>query len=465
MSRQRVLLLLLLVIVAGIAVDFSTKAEAARRTKISGFAFPSAVSSNHRYLLDQHRKPYLIVGDSAWSLSTNLTPAEMATYFANRQAHGFNTVLVGVLTDSYIGGVGGNSMTTYDHIKPFTSGSSVSDYDLATPNPAYFARIDAVVRTAAKHGITVMLDPAETGNLTPLLQANGLKKDFAYGAYLGRRYGKDRNVMWSSGNDFAGYSNAAKDAAVQAVAKGIESVDLHQIETVELNPSSSTSLDAPAWAPLIDLNLAYTYYMTYAEVLHGYSQTPTMPVFLGESNYEGEDNTGNNFGSPYELRLEEYWTMTSGATGLLYGNHYTWDASSWVQEQENLSTPGAAQLDIMQKLFTSLAWYNLVPDQSHTFVTAGYGVYSSNGVNASNNYVSAALTSNGTIGVAYLPQKSTITIDMAKLRGTIAAKWFDPTTGRFTTIGTYPNTGTKLFASPPAHKDGADDWLLLLQAG
>src|ERR1019366_3648179 len=308
-SRRRILPLLLLVIVAGIVVYFSTNGVPVRRTKISGFAFPAAVSSNHRYLLDQHGKPYMIVGDSAWSPSTNLTPAEMATYFSNRQAHGFNTVLVGVLTDTYIGGVGGDSMQTYDHIKPFTSGNSDSNYDLATPNPAYFSRIDTLVRTAARYGITVMLDPAETGDLTPLLEGNGVEKDFNYGAYLGRRYGRDPNVMWSSGNDFDGYSNAGKDAAVQAVVKGIESVDPHQIETVELNPSSSTSLNSSAWAPLIDLNLAYTYYMTYAEVLHGYSQTPKMPVFMGESNYEGEDNTGNNFGSPYELRLEEYWNM------------------------------------------------------------------------------------------------------------------------------------------------------------
>ena len=118
----------------------------------------------------------------------------------------------------------------------------------------------------------------------------------------------------------------------------------------------------------------------------------------------------------------------------------------------------------MQKFFHALPWYALVPDQGHTFVTDGYGTFSSSGVNASNNYVSAAITDNGKVGVAYLPQRATISVNMAKLSGTVTAKWFDSTTGRYTTIGTFPNSGTRQFPSPPDHEDGHDDWVLLLQA-
>ena len=460
MSRSHVVRLFVAVVIVGVAAYFITNSWWSRRS----FSYPATVSRNHRYLVDQSGDPYMIVGDSAWSLSTNLTPAEMSTYFANRKAHGFNTVLVGVLTDQYIGGVGGAAMTTYDGIRPFTVGNNESNYDLARPNPAYFSRIDTVVQTAAQYGITVMLDPAETGSLVPLLVSNGTKSDFEYGVYLGRRYKHDPNVVWYSGNDFSKYTNATDNDAVQAVAKGIESVDPNKIETVELNPSTSTSLDAPSWDSLIDLNLAYTYFMTYAEVLHGYNQRPTTPVFMGESNYESEDNTGINFGSPFELRLEEYWTMTSGATGLLYGNHYTWDATSWSQEKAHLDTPGASQLDIMQRLFKSIAWYNLIPDQKHTFVTSGYGRFQTTGVNADNNYVSAALTNNGSLGIAYLPQRTTIRVDMSRLSGTVTAKWFDPTTGDFTTIGRFADRGSRQFTSPAPHSDGHDDWVLLFQA-
>ena len=82
-----------------------------------------------------------------------------------------------------------------------------------------------------------------------------------------------------------------------------------------------------------------------------------------EYNYEFENNSGTNFGSSFNLRAQEYWTMTSGATGQLYGNHYTWDDPSWADEQTHLDTPGVQQLQYMSNLFRSVAWYNLVPDQ------------------------------------------------------------------------------------------------------
>jgi hypothetical protein len=187
---------------------------------------------------------------------------------------------------------------------------------------------------------------------------------------------------------------------------------------------------------------------------------------MGEANYEFEDNNGVNPPSPYVLRLQEYWTMTSGATGQIYGNHYTWDdGTNWADEQAHLDTVGVQQLQYLNALFDSLPWQNLVPDQSHTFVTAGYGTFSTTSPLAENNYVSAAIDPDGTTGVAYLPQASTITVDMAEMSGTVTARWYDPTTGQYTTIGTFPNSGTQQFTSPGPHpSDGYDDWVLLLQS-
>jgi hypothetical protein len=54
-------------------------------------AFPLKLSANRRYLVDQNNKPFLIVGDSPQGLMGRLSPAEVEKYFADRQAHGFNT--------------------------------------------------------------------------------------------------------------------------------------------------------------------------------------------------------------------------------------------------------------------------------------------------------------------------------------------------------------------------------------
>ena len=118
----------------------------------------------------------------------------------------------------------------------------------------------------------------------------------------------------------------------------------------------------------------------------------------------------------------------------------------------------------MSALFKSVAWYNLVPDQGHTFVTAGYGTFENQGVESSDNYVTASLTPDGTLGIAYLPQSTTVTLNLAKMSGPITARWYDPTTGAFSAIGSFPNTGTHQFASPAAHGDGTDDWVLVLTA-
>ncbi len=57
----------------------------------------------------------------------------------------------------------------------------------------------------------------------------------------------------------------------------------------------------------------------------------------------------------------------------------------------------------------------------------------------------------------YLPTSHTITVNLAKMSGPVTAKWFDPTNGGYTTIGTFANTGTHQFTSPSAHSDGSDD--------
>ena len=156
--------------------------------------------------------------------------------------------------------------------------------------------------------------------------------------------------------------------------------------------------------------------------------------------------------------------MTSGATGLLYGNHYTWDDPSWADEQTHLDTPGVQQLQYMTALLQSVEWYNLVPDQGHTFVTAGYGTFQSQGIESSDDYVTAAITADGTLGLAYLPQSTTVTVNMAQMSGPTTARWYDPTNGTYSAIGTVANTGTHQFSSPANHSDGTDDWVLVLLA-
>ena len=250
-------------------------------TSSSSTAYPLKVSANGRYLVDQNDVPFLMIGDSPQSLTVNLSEAEADAFFADRQAAGFNLVWVNLLCATYTGGRADGS--TYDGIVPFTTPN-----DLATPNDAFFTRVDHMLNLAAAHGLVVLLDPAETGSYLSVLNTNGVAKARDYGRYLGTRYRNFDNIVWMHGNDFQTWSNPGDDAVVQAVARGIHDTDDRHIHTVELDYPVSGSLDDPTWAPLIELNASYTYFPTYAQVLTDYNRPNALPTFLVEANYEFE---------------------------------------------------------------------------------------------------------------------------------------------------------------------------------
>ena len=320
-----------------------------------------------------------------------------------------------------------------------------------------------MLQLAAQHGLTVLLDPAETGSFLSVLNANGVTKSRNYGRYLGTRYRRFDNIIWMSGNDFQSWPNPGDDAVVQAVARGIQDTDDRHIHTVELDYQVSGSLDDPSWAPIIQLNASYTYYPTYAQVLTDYNRPNALPTFLVEANYEFEHNAAD-LGTPQILRRQEYWSLLSGAAGELYGNRYTWPfLSGW---QSHLDTPGSQQMGYVKFLFESRQWYNLIPDQSHTVVTTGYGTYSDSGALGDNDYLTAARTPDGALVMAYMPTIRTITVDMSTLGAPAYASWYDPTDTTFSAIPGSPlaNTGTRNFTPSGTNSDGGGDWVLVLEA-
>lgn len=446
-------------------------------------AFPLRLSANHRFLVDRNNKPFLIVGDTPQGLMGRLTERDAEKYFANRQAHGFNTagwVDVACAGFDFPTNTAGS---TVDGIVPFTGflpgGSDHTYYDLSKPNDAYFTRLAHIVEIAAKHDIFVFIDPMETVGWLPTLRNNGLSASYAYGQYLGRRYKKYANVGWLSGNDFVSWRVPTDNALVQAVAKGIQSTAPEQLQTVELNFQTSSSLDEPGWAPIISLNSTYTYSATYIQMLHGYNQTPVMPVYLAEAHYDLEDvGVPSDYGTPEVLRRQEYWTMLSGGVGQFYGNRYTWMfPSGW---NSYIDTLGVTQLTIWNKFFSSLPWQDLVPDQHHETLTAGYGTFGDDEVHldpktlattmspsvSRSDYATAARSANGSLVIVYMPTARTITLEMSRLLSPAAARWFDPTNGTYQVISGAPfsNSGTRQFVPPEKNAAGDSDWVLLLSA-
>ena len=432
--------------------------------------FPLKVSANRRYLVDQKNVPFLIVGDTPQGLMGRLTEHDAEIYFADREAHGFNTagwIDVMCAGHDYPDNV---NAATPDGIRPFSGfvpgGTDFEHYNLIKPNEAYFTRLDHIVQIAARHHQAVFLDPIETIGWLSTLRNNGLKAAYAYGQYLGRRYKSYSNVLWLNGNDFNSWRNATDDALVQAVAKGIQSVDPDQLQTAELNVTTSSTFDDPTWVPLSALNSTYTYSPTYMQMMHSYNQKPVTPTYLVEAHYDLEDvGSPPDLGTPAVLRREEYWTMLSGGTGQFYGNSYTWSfKAGW---QSHLDTPGVAQLGLWKEFFASLPWQDLVPDQDHSILVSGYGTYGTLQTRVSqSDYSTAAATPDGRFVVVYMPTARNIVMNMGALRGSARARWFDPTSGDYLDVPGSPfaKSGNQSFTPPEKNHDGDGDWVLMLDA-
>jgi hypothetical protein len=240
-----------------------------------------------------------------------------------------------------------------------------------------------------------------------------------------------------------------------------------------LDAAGSGKPNAAAWGSAITLDGVYTYAPTY-EHIYANASSAGMPMFIEETNYEYENNTGGDASTPLRMRKEDYWGYLAGGAGYLFGNNCTSRmgiqcgtplGSTW---QSNIDSPGGLQLSYCATLLRSLPWYNLVPDTSHTFLTAGYGTqdttYGSNV--GGNDYVTAALTADGTTGLMYDPNGYTLSVNLAKMAGPVTARWFDPTNGAYRTISGSPfaNSGSHQFTPPGTNSGGDGDWVLVLES-
>jgi hypothetical protein len=426
-----------------------TTAPATAADSAGPFQFPVAVSPNGRYLVDQAGAPFMVIGDSPQCLSAHLTTQDMDFFFANRQGRGFNASWVNLICGTYTWGV--HDARTCDGIKPF-----VHDGDLSTPNPDYFARMDTMVQIAANHGITLLLDPAETGSFRDLLKDNGTDKSREYGTFLGQRYKDAPNIIWMLGNDYQIDQWNTYDPFEVALSQGIRTADPRQLQTIELNPPVSTSFDDSRWPPLIDIATAYSYTPTYDVVLKAYGASPTQPVLMVEANYEHENNDGGPTTTDVTLRRQEWWTALSGAAGQVYGNHYTWGMNNndWI---EHLDTKAVAELGYVTQLLKDRPWQDLVPDDSHTFLTGDTGTYTSTGDVLENDYAVAAVTADRTLAIAYTPTERTLIFDQTKLLPGATAQWFDPTDGSY-------RPASAPFTTPGRNAAGDSDWVLIFEA-
>lgn len=403
-------------------------------------SYPLRVSPNGRYLETADRRPYLLFADTGWMLFANLSDADLETYLDSRKAKGFNSIL------AYIAPFHTDAPNKAGH-------SAFLNNDLATPNPAYFEHVDWVLAQAAKRGMQLILCPVEMDSAKERYTATNARE---LGRYLGQRYQNVPNIIWFTGGDISPDEPARQDIARQ-LALGIQEHDKRHLITMHprYRESSSKWFHRDDW---LGFNMYQTYTRgttnAYALAKGDYTLSPVKPTILAEPNYEG----GKGENSAYDMRTSAGWSFFSGTLGIAYGADKVWNFDDSGQAwKSNLDMAGAQHLGNMVRAIQSREWYKLVPDFDHALLTEGYGQW------GTKDYATAAMASDGSFAMGYLPDTRPIAIDMRKFNGSKTVKWFDPTANTYTVGPTYPNQGAVKLPPQPANSAGQSDWILIIE--
>ncbi|HEX8837413.1 MAG TPA: DUF4038 domain-containing protein [Candidatus Acidoferrum sp.] len=507
-------------------------------TTMTASKFPIKLSTNKRYFVDQNNTPWLMVMDAAHHLMPVIgsTQSSIAQYMNSRASLGFTAVNI----YGACGGTGTcpASGAAQNGQLPFLIGNQNTNYDLCgtstppctSPNPAYWSQVDAVISAAANAGLVVLFDPlpwnvnfgSAMENLTG--PVNYPANDFNFGVWLGNRYKSFPNIIWQFGQDFrhgALPDLNFMDYMAQVIA-GVASVDTNHLITAQMNFYVSYTQQGyqvacntqcttgvfwnPRFGNAMNVSFVYTYYETYDEVLQAYNCGPggsctiqasngtnsiggssgtassnqippaTMPVILGEANYENANNTGllqvggvATNANAFITRLQNWYSMTSGGAGFEFGNANVTHFDSSPLWSTQLNTPATQQVQYLASLFKQFNWWTLIPDQTHQIVTGGFGTPNPSNANlytagfATTAYIPSG--SQATLSITYTPVGTNmLSVNMGMYTKAMSASWFDPTTGMTMTIGSFTNSGSQTFTPPTtAHSDGTHDWVLILQ--
>ena len=409
-------------------------------------SFPLKLSEDRRYVVDQNGAPFLIHGDSAWSLIARLKNDDVETYLEDRRRRGFNVVLVNLIEHKFS-----------DHPPRNAYGQApfASPGDFSAPNAAYFEHADWVIRAAATKGIAVLLAPAYLGQdggdegFYQEMLRSGPEALRRYGAYVGGRYGAFDNVVWVLGGDYSPPPEGL--VLVRALGEGIRAADRRHLVTAHwAGEHSAQDVEDATIRGWLDLDSTYTYQPVFQKSLSDYLRAGALPHFLIETAYEREHDS-----TPRSLRAQAYDALLTGAVGQIFGSGPIWGFWSW---KKQLGSEGSTSMTQVRRLFEGRPWMRLVPDDGYAVLRSGPGG------STTLDHALLASTADGTLAIAYTPTVRTLTIDGSKLKAPWGARWYDPTAGTYSAAHGRPAeaAGHTSFEPPGNNAAGDADWVLVL---
>jgi uncharacterized protein DUF4038 len=419
--------------------------------------FPLRVSLDHRRLEDHTGQPFLVVGDTAWSLIAQLSDEDVTRYLDDRASRGFNAIIVNLIEHKFAT----NAPATRAGVQPF-----LPPGDIARPNLEYFDRAHRLIGQASARGIAVWLCPVYLGwdggdeGFFKQVSAAGQTALHGYGRFLGDRFKDLPNIVWMLGGDYA-FPPSLRWLGDE-LAAGLRKGGAGQVITAHGGQTSAVeTFGDRSW---LAMDTVYTYADDQRPLhLAAFDRRPTRPFVLIESTYEGEHDA-----KPERVRRQAWTAMLSGATGQFFGNNPIWHfdgptlfpfTGDW---RAALDSVGARDMARLGNFFRGVPWQDLQADRDWSRVSAADGPPAARAVSA---------TADGRLLVAYIPAfgegPRNVSVNFPLPAGrSPQLKWVNPARDeppRQIIDPLWPPSGTITLPTPGDNGAGTNDWVLMLE--
>ncbi len=438
-------------------ISLSAPAQVTPPTAMRPATFPLRVSENGRHLVDAAGRPFLVIGDAAWSLVAQLSEENIARYLDDRQRRGFNSIIVNLIEHKFAA----KAPAKLDGVAPF-----LKPGDFTQPNPAYFDYACQAVVAANQRGLAGWLCPAYLGwgggdeGFFKEIKAVGPAVLRSYGRFVGQRFKDLPNIVWMVGGDYA-LPETERWAGTE-LALGLREGGARQLITA--HGGQTSALDTFGDQPWLAVDTVYRYQPDlWRPLLAAHGRKPARPFVLIETIYEGEHDS-----KPEQIRRQAWWAMLCGACGQFFGNNPMWHfdgptlfphTNTWEQA---LGSTGSRDIARLGKFLTTLPWQQLVPDTEGKLVAAGAGDGTAR--------ITGARASDKSLALLYIPADGKgpreFKLNLANFAGPVTARWFNPAkdASLLPYGATFPNRGQQTLQTPGDNGVGANDWLLVLES-
>jgi hypothetical protein len=339
------------------------------------------MSPGGRSLVHADTTPVLLAGDTAWALPWRATEEQVHVYAADRQAKGFNAVLLmSVQPDMHAHG---------PRDRTADEGFDVGFEDLSSGhinqlNPTYYQYLDRLLTILVAHELVPVLQPVFMGFGWKGLNVAGPVVPAAeyarYCRYLVARYGA-RPAIYLVGADGSGY-----ESQVTAGGEEIERWDAYgQPAGIHYRPHADNR--AQQDAPWLDFQWCQTGHRgehVPERVADMWRNTPTKGVANGEPTYEHTGRLGKAAGW---WQGHEAWSnlCAGGTMGVIYGAGSMWqwrlhrdepghapyflaDGAGW---REALDFEGSRYIGLIPRILEGLPFTDMEPSWQLTLAPRG----------------------------------------------------------------------------------------------